>query len=180
MATSVKYSGLILDFFGVLTFNMVETIEAFEDRERLRRGTFLRAWADPRGQELFRQVELGEISQTSWNTAFAALIGVAPENLMGRYLHDCFPAYQVLNVARQARAAGIRTVVLSNSLGRLPYDPYAGFDLAGTFDEVVLSAEVGLRKPDPAIFRLVLDRIGLPAGAVPAGGRQRGEPRCRR
>lgn len=158
-----KYGGLIFDFFGVLTFNMVEVISSFEDREKLARGTFLRAWADPRGQELFRRLELGAITQTDWNEGFAALIGVAPDNLIARYLHDAFPAHQVLKVARQARAAGIRTAVLSNSLGREPYDPYAGFDLHGTFDEVVLSAEHGVRKPDAAIFGLVLDKLGVSA-----------------
>jgi putative hydrolase of the HAD superfamily len=165
MATTIgsKYSAVIFDFFGVLTFNMVEVISYFEDREKLPRGTFLRAWADPRGQDLFRQLELGQITQTDWNNGFAALMGVAPDNLMARYLHDAFPAHQVLKVARQARAAGIRTAVLSNSLGREPYDSYAGFDLHGTFDEVVLSAEHGLRKPDPAIFRLVLGKLGVPA-----------------
>ncbi|WP_283135431.1 HAD-IA family hydrolase [Rhizohabitans arisaemae] len=165
MATTAqpRYRGLIFDFFGVLTFNMVEVISYFEDREKLARGTFLRGWADPRGQELFRRLELGEITQTDWNSAFAALIGVAPDNLMARYLHDAFPAHHVLNVARQARAAGIKTAVLSNSLGREPYDPYAGFDLHGTFDEVVFSAEHGVRKPDPAIFRLVLSKLGVPA-----------------
>ena len=70
---------------------------------------------------------------------------------MARYLHDAFPAYPVLHVARQARAAGFRTAVLSNRLGRQPYDPHAGFDLYGTFDEVVLSAEHGVRKPDPSM-----------------------------
>jgi putative hydrolase of the HAD superfamily len=165
MATSAKpaYSGVIFDFFGVLTFNMVEVISYFEDRERLTRGTFLRAWADPRGQELFRRLELGQITQTDWNVGFAALLGVAPDNLMARYLHDAFPAHRMLKAARQIRTAGIRTVVLSNSLGREPYDPYAGFDLQGTFDEVVFSAEHGVRKPDPAIFRLVLGKLGLPA-----------------
>ncbi|RKN11059.1 HAD-IA family hydrolase [Streptomyces radicis] len=165
MATTAEpeFDGVIFDFFGVLTFNMVEVISHFEDRERLARGTFLRAWADPRGQELFRQLELGKITQTDWNSGFAALISVSPDNLMARYLHDAFPAHHVLKAARQARAAGIRTAVLSNSLGREPYDPYAGFDLHGTFDEVVLSAEHGVRKPDPVIFRLVLDKLGVRA-----------------
>ena len=163
-ASAPRFRGLIFDFFGVLTFNMVEVISGFEDREKIPRGTFLRAWADSRGQELFRLLELGEISQTDWNSGFAALMGVSPDDLMARYMHDAFPAYLVLQVAKQARAAGIKTAVVSNSLGRQPYDPYAGFDLRGTFDEVVLSADVGVRKPDPAIFRLVLDRIGLVAG----------------
>ncbi|WP_028647926.1 HAD family phosphatase [Nocardiopsis sp. CNT312] len=161
--TESKYSGVIFDFFGVLTFNMVEVISSFEDREKLPRGTFLRAWADQRGQELFQQLELGQITQAEWNKGFAALIGVAPDDLMARYLHDAFPAYQMLKVARQARQAGIKTAVLSNSLGREPYDPYAGFDLHGTFDEVVFSTDHGIRKPDPEIFRLVLDKLGVAA-----------------
>ncbi|MFE3206357.1 HAD family hydrolase [Embleya sp. NPDC059237] len=163
MSPGPRYSGVVFDFFGVLTWNMVEVISAFEDREKVARGTFLRGWADPRGQELFRRLELGLITQTEWNEGYGALIGVVPHDLMARYLHDAFPAHEVLKVARQARSAGIRTAVLSNSLGREPYDPYAGFDLRGTFDEVVLSAEHGIRKPDPAAFRLVLDKLGVSA-----------------
>ncbi|MEY9875728.1 putative hydrolase of the HAD superfamily [Streptacidiphilus sp. MAP12-33] len=164
MATASRFRGVVFDFFGVLTFNMVEVISGFEDREKIRRGTFLRAWADPLGQELFRRLELGEISQTDWDTGFAALMGVPSENLLARYLHDAFPAHLVLKVVKEARAAGVRTAVVSNSLGRKPYDPYAGFDLSANFDAVVLSTEHGVRKPDPAIFQLVLDRLGLDAG----------------
>jgi putative hydrolase of the HAD superfamily len=142
---------------------MVEVISGFESRERIASGTFLRAWVDPRGQELFRQLELGEITQTQWNSGFAALMGVAPEGLLARYLHDAFPAYEVIKVARQARANGIKTAVLSNSLGRDPYDPYAGFDLHGSFDVVVLSGEHRVRKPDVDAFHLVLDQLGLAA-----------------
>ena len=56
------FRGLVLDFAGVLTSNMVETIDMFEARERVLPGRFLRAWAGPRGQELYRRLELGEIS----------------------------------------------------------------------------------------------------------------------
>jgi putative hydrolase of the HAD superfamily len=42
-------------------------------------------------------------------------------------------------------------------------DPYASYDLPGNFDVVVLSADHGIRKPDPAIFELTLDRLGVPA-----------------
>jgi len=137
-----RFGGLILDFVGVLTSNMVEVIDLFEVRERLPAGRFLRAWASPEGQELYRRLELGEISQRDWNEGFGALLGIAPDNLMGRLLEDLFPAYDVMKAARDARAAGVRTAVLSNSLAR-PGDPYAAYDLAGNFDVVVLSADHG-------------------------------------
>jgi putative hydrolase of the HAD superfamily len=158
-----RLQGLILDFFGVLTSNMVEVTTQFVLREKLHPSAFLRAWSDPRGQELYRKLELGEIDQMAWNTGFAPLIGAEPDNLMERMCWDLYPAHQVLKAAKQARATGIKTAVLSNSMGRQPYDPYAPYDLRGNFDEVVLSGEHGVRKPDPAIFRLVLDRLGLAA-----------------
>ena len=158
-----RFEGLILDFAGVLTSNMVEVYGRFEEREDLPSGLVLRGWADPEGQELYRRLELGEISQAEWNEGFGALLGVQAENLMGRLLHDLFPAYDVMRVARDARAAGIRTAVLSNSLGRDPHDPYAPYYLPGNFDVSVLSADHGIRKPGRAIFELVLGQVGVPA-----------------
>jgi putative hydrolase of the HAD superfamily len=65
------------------------------------------------------------------------------------------PMYQVL---RKARAAGIRTCLLSNSWG----NTYPRELFAELFDGVVISGEVGLRKPDPEIFQHALELLGLP------------------
>jgi hypothetical protein len=65
-----RFTGLILDFAGVLTSNMVEVYGRFEERENLPSGLVLRGWADPRGQDLYRRLELGEISQAEWNEGF--------------------------------------------------------------------------------------------------------------
>lgn len=159
------YFGLIMDFAGVLTSNMVQVYDYFELVEGVKQFTVLRGWADPRGKELYRRLELGEISQEQWNIEFGGLIGVPPENLMGRLLEDLAPAQSVLRVVKDARAAGIRTAVLSNSLGRHPHDPYADYRLSEHFDVVVLSDEVGIRKPDARIFRLTAERLGLPPAA---------------
>src|SRR5260370_17662454 len=120
-----RFTGLILDFAGVLTSNMVEVIELFEAREHLRPGSFLKSWATPEGQELYRRLELGSITQQAWNEGFAALLGISGDNLMVRLLYFLDPAHDVLRIARQARAAAVRTAVLSTSLARTPYDPYA-------------------------------------------------------
>ena len=42
----------------------------------------------------------------------------------------------------------------------------ADHPLETRFDAVVISCEVGLAKPDPRIFRLCLERLGLSAGAA--------------
>ena len=42
----------------------------------------------------------------------------------------------------------------------------ASFDLAPWFDPIVISADVGIAKPDPAIFGVALRRLGLSPGEV--------------
>jgi putative hydrolase of the HAD superfamily len=69
--------------------------------------------------------------------------------------------------AAEARAGGIRTAVLSNGIR----DVLARLDverpLTAHFDVVVISFEVGCVKPDPEIFQLTLDRLGVaPADAL--------------
>jgi putative hydrolase of the HAD superfamily len=57
---------------------------------------------------------------------------------------------------------GIKVAVLSNSWGSTPFDPYARFRLSDRYDVVVISHQVGLRKPDPEIFALTVKRLELP------------------
>ena len=68
-------------------------------------------------------------------------------------------------VAR-ARTAGIRVGVITNSWGTAPYDPYAAYQLDQRFDAVVISSQVGLRKPEPAIYRLAADELAVPLGGI--------------
>ena len=65
----------------------------------------------------------------------------------------------VLALLDDLRAAGYPVALVSNSFGTGTYD---GVDLAAVADAVVISAEVGLRKPDPAIFELSVTRLGVP------------------
>jgi HAD superfamily hydrolase (TIGR01509 family) len=59
-------------------------------------------------------------------------------------------------VVRRARAAGLRTGLLSNAGGcGRPEWP-------GLFDVVQLSGISGVAKPDPRAFRLVAERLGVP------------------
>ena len=64
----------------------------------------------------------------------------------------------MIEIVRTVRAAGLRTGLLSNSWG-LEYQR-DGWDTL--FDAVVISGEVGLRKPDPAIYALAAQRLDLP------------------
>ena len=59
-----------------------------------------------------------------------------------------------------ARERGIRTALLSNAAGASAEVKNTMFDY---FDELVFSGEVGVAKPDPAVYLIAADRLGLPA-----------------
>ena len=57
--------------------------------------------------------------------------------------------------------------MLSNAWPELRRDLEGRWNMADAFDEIVISAEVGLAKPDPRIYALILERLDIqPANAV--------------
>jgi epoxide hydrolase-like predicted phosphatase len=88
---------------------------------------------------------------------------VRSEQLITRLFGGMQPDAAMIDGVREARGAGARTALLSNSWGDA-----TGYDrplLEELFDAWVISSEVGLRKPDPAIYELAAERLGLPAEA---------------
>ena len=69
------------------------------------------------------------------------------------------PDDAMVEAVRRARAQGVRTGLISNSMGVGRYDRSTFPEL---FDGVVISGEVGMHKPQPEIFRLGAERIGVP------------------
>ncbi|MFE2914599.1 HAD family hydrolase [Kitasatospora indigofera] len=160
----MPYRGLILDFAGVMTTPIGRSSQAWCTKA----GLPADAWRstledDPVGRALYVELELGRMTQAAWNSATAAIIGVDGENLMGRVHAQVKAVPSMLEVARQARASGIAVALLSNSYGFDPYDPYLATGVWDHFDVHVLSGHEGIAKPDPAIYTLTLERLGLSA-----------------
>ena len=154
--------GLLLDFGGVLTTSVLDAIRRFCSECGLAPNTLLDAFrSDPVARQLLIDVERGAITQGEFEVGVGQLLGVDHHRLVERMLASCEPEPAVLEAAERARAAGVRTGVLSNSLGLHPYNPYEPWRLKERFDVVVISEETGTRKPEPAAYRLVLDRLGV-------------------
>ena len=60
------------------------------------------------------------------------------------------------------RRSGMKIGIVSNTEAVLTRFELDRYPILQTADAIVLSSEVGVRKPDPEIFELVLDRIGTP------------------
>jgi epoxide hydrolase-like predicted phosphatase len=156
--------GLLVDYGGVLTTDVFASFAAFCTAEGLAPDTVRDAFrTDPDATALLAGLETGELTAAEFEPRFAALLGVAPERLIARLFGGMAPDDAMLAGVRAARAAGLRTGLLSNSWSVADYDRAV---LAELFDAWVISAEVGLRKPDPAIYALAAERMGLPPETI--------------
>ena len=66
---------------------------------------------------------------------------------------------EMLEAATAARRSGRRTAILSNNIRDWQWRDLVGAD--DLVDVVVDSCEVGLRKPDEAVYRLTMERLGV-------------------
>lgn len=161
----MTYQGLILDFGGVITTSLFGELEEFCVREGLPRDAFVKAIRDnPEGRAAFAGVENGTVPQREFETTLAGILGVRADGMLWRMLGGLTERPGILGLVARARAAGLRTACLSNSWGEGQFDHYREWDLYAKFDVVVVSGQ-GLRKPDPEIYQLTLDKLGLPGDA---------------
>ncbi|MEA2497217.1 MAG: putative hydrolase of the superfamily [Thermoleophilaceae bacterium] len=152
--------GLLIDFGGVLTTNVFDSFKEFCRAEGLPEDSVKNMFRERgEGLGLLRQLEKGELTAGQFSERFAPLLGVSPENLVERLFGGIGPDEPMLEAVRRAKAAGVKTGLISNSWGDgLAYDPAL---LEELFDAVVISGDVGLHKPQPEIFHLGAERIGV-------------------
>lgn len=155
--------GLIIDFGGVLTTDVFAAFRAFCQAEGLADSAVRdRFRSDPEARALLAALETGALATAEFEPRFGALLGVSPDGLIGRLFAGMQPDDAMLDGVRALRGAGVRTGLLSNSWGDgLAYDQAL---LEELFDAWVISGEVGLRKPDPAVYELAAARLGLAPG----------------
>jgi len=152
--------GLLLDFGGVFTTDFFASLGAHCKRLGLPRDRFRNlVTVDPAGRELYHQMERGELGQPEFEQGIARLLGVEPRGLVRGLLADLRPDPLMAEAVVQARAAGIRVSVISNSWGTVPFDPYGGYRLDQQFDAVVISSDVGIRHADPVNTIQELERL---------------------
>ena len=167
--------GLLVDYGGVLTNPLSEFIGDWVRADGIdpdRFADLMRRWLSPDVvRNPIHDLETGRIDAAEFERLLAVELGTGDPDPAGAartagMLTRMFSGMRVeptmFGVLRAARTAGLRTGLLSNSWG-LDYER-AGWD--ALFDAVVISGEVGLRKPDPAIYELAAQRMALPPDQI--------------
>jgi putative hydrolase of the HAD superfamily len=169
---------VITDWGGVLTNPILETVNAWIEAEGVDRDTYaavMRPWVkhaygpDGSGNPI-HALERGECTDEEFERLLASKLtrvdgGPVPaDGLLARMFAATLPDAAMHGALRAIRRAGFLTALLSNSWGAHDYPRHLFPEL---FDAVVISAEAGMRKPEPGIFLHVTALLGLePAECV--------------
>jgi putative hydrolase of the HAD superfamily len=173
----VTCSGLLLDFGLVILKSPFELLHAFERSKGLPPDTL--NWTgpfDPAADPLWSQLEAGELAEREyWRIRSEEALRAAGETGGVREFMTATlagPEEEVIrpearSLISDARAAGIRTGILSNEL-RLFHgeDWMARMSVLGEVDVIVDASDTEILKPDPRAYRIALDRLGLAAHEV--------------
>ncbi len=167
-----EIEAIVSDFGGVLTTPLLTSFMAVQDEigispENL--GKAMRAITDEDDENPLYKMERGEMSEVD----FLARLGDGLEPLLGHrpelhrfreiYFRALDPNLPMIELMRELKAEGKRMAMLTNNVreweplwrSMLPVDEI--------FETVVDSGFVGCRKPEPRIYEMTLERLGLAA-----------------
>ncbi|AEF37808.1 hydrolase [Mycolicibacter sinensis] len=168
MSTVAKPPALLIDFGGVLTESVLGAFErACLTHGVDPRGFIAEAFASDHAEDSpFALIELGRISIPEFVEQVSPVLSRhASATVDGAAWYDEVQRTTQRVDALMVKAVqelvdlGIQTALVSNSWG--PRDTYP-WDRMPRVGEIIVSAEVGIRKPDPAIYLLAADKLGRP------------------
>ena len=153
--------GLLVDYGGVLTTDVFKSFREFCEQEGLDPDKVRKLFReDPEALAVLRRLERGELTEEEFSAEFGPMLGLADnDGLIDRLFAGMRADEAMVEAVKAAKRAGVRTALVSNSWGAGRYDRDAFPEL---FDAVVISGEEGLHKPEPEIYRLAAERVGLP------------------
>jgi putative hydrolase of the HAD superfamily len=165
---------VISDFGGVLTTPLVQSFAAVQDETGIPFEELAKAMGrieETDGKHPLYELEMGNLTEVDFLTRLGdelePAIGHRPElhRFSEIYFEALHPNPPMIELMREAKAAGHRMGLLTNNVRE--WEPLwrAMLPVDEIFEEVVDSGFVGLRKPDPQIYELMLERLdGVPAG----------------
>lgn len=162
---------VVCDFGGVLTTPLFEAFGKIQEEfgiEAEDLAAAMRALTERKGENPLFALERGEIGED----AFLAELGAMLAELLGRetqvhrfrmaLFEGLEPNPPMIELMRELRGRGLRMAMLTNNVRE--WEPLwrAMLPVDEIFEEVVDSGFVGCRKPEPRIYEITVERIGVP------------------
>jgi putative hydrolase of the HAD superfamily len=165
-----RLRALVTDLGGVLTTPLFDAFAAVEQHLGIplaALGRAMSAAAARHGVNPLYELEVGRISEDEFlgrlGAALAEDLGrpVVLDEFTDRWWAAMAPEPATRDLVAAVRGAGYRTALLTNNVREWEPRWRRMLPVDDLFDVVVDSAFVGLRKPDPAIYRLTCERLGV-------------------
>lgn len=167
-----KYEAVIFDFGGVVTSSPFEAFERFEAERGLPLRTIRAINADNSEDNAWARFERAEIDAAAFDTMFAAEAEAAGHDIRGSDVLALLsgtvrPA--MVSALDALKAAGFRLACITNNVptGDGPGmaqgigQAKAVAEAMTRFEHVIESSKIGVRKPDPRIYTMMCDTLGV-------------------
>ena len=157
---------VISDFGGVLTSPLIQSFIAYQEET----GVDFRQFGEAMGRIMERdgshplfELECGRVSEADFYAQIEAELEgeVSLAGFRERYFANLHPNEPMIEYMRSLRGRGFRMAILTNNVRE--WEPLWRAKITAIddiFELIVDSAFVGMRKPDPRIFELTLERLG--------------------
>jgi putative hydrolase of the HAD superfamily len=163
---------VISDFGGVVTLPLIEGFKRAHEEigvpiDALRKAMDLTASRAP--EPPLWTLERGQLSEHDFladlESALTEVTGhpVTLDGYGARLMGKLEPNEPLLNRYRELRERGLRLAILTNNVREWHDIWRAAFDIDALFELVVDSSFEGTRKPEPRIYEITLERLGLSA-----------------
>ncbi|MDO8188040.1 HAD family phosphatase [Conexibacter sp. JD483] len=166
---------VVSDFGGVLTTPLMQAFAAVQEESGIpweQFGAGMARAAELAGAQPLFELERGAISEAE----FVRQLDAGMRDVLGREvtLHGfgerlfaaLHPNAQLIDFMRDLRGRGYRMAILTNNVREWEARWRAMLPIDEIFELVIDSAFVGMRKPEPEIYQLLLERLGVEAAAT--------------
>jgi putative hydrolase of the HAD superfamily len=171
-----RIEAVISDFGGVLTSPLANSFAALQEELGIPRHSLREALAriaEREGAHPLFELECGRVSEPDFLARLAEQLSVDlgrdvhMHEFTERYWARLYPNAPMIAFLAEVRRTGYRTALLTNNVREWEHRWRRMFPVDELFEVVVDSAFVGMRKPDPRIYTLTLERLGVePSQAV--------------
>jgi putative hydrolase of the HAD superfamily len=170
-----RIEAVISDFGGVLTSPLLDSFAAFQDASGIsleELGTAMAAITVRDGKNPLFELETGRMTEASFLGSISAELSTElgrPVELHGfgeQYFEHLHPNERLIDYMRDLRGRGYKMAICTNNVREWERMWRAKLPVDEIFEVVVDSGFVGTRKPEPRIYELTLERLGVDAGAA--------------
>jgi putative hydrolase of the HAD superfamily len=166
---------IISDFGGVLTSPLLDSFAAFQDSSGISLqalGLAMGAILEREGVNPLFELETGRMTEADFLRALGAELTAQlgrTVDLHGfgeRYFDHLHPNERLIEYMRELRDRGYKLAICTNNVREWEERWRSKLPVDEIFGVVVDSAFVGTRKPEPRIYELTLERLGVAPGAA--------------